>query len=171
MTRNCGHHVATRWPSCVLHLDGDVDGGDVMRVVAQLDHRGASVVVDEQVVVVAGQDQVDRARREQLVVLLAVGMHDRDHEIGALAPQQPRPARRVVATVGRNCRSSGLDVRGVSSSVAPVSPMRTPSSVTIARSLKPGSGLPSGPRRLAAKSGNFASAMRWKNIALPKSNS
>ena len=62
-------------------------------------------------------------------------------------------------------------MRGVPSCAAPVSPIRTPSKLTMSRSLIPGSGLPSGPVRLAAKTGNFASAMRLRKTALPKSNS
>ncbi len=81
------------------------------------------VVFDEQVVVVAGQNEVDGAALEDLIILAAVGMHDRDHDVGALAPQRSLPADLIVSTVEVNCRSSGLDERGESSAVAPVRPM------------------------------------------------
>ena len=62
-------------------------------------------------------------------------------------------------------------MRGVPSCAAPVSPIRTPSKVTMSRSLMPASGRPSGPVMLAANTGNFASAIRLRKTALPKSNS
>ena len=62
-------------------------------------------------------------------------------------------------------------MRGVPSCAAPVSPIRTPSKLTMSRSLIPGSGLPSGPVMLAAKTGNVISAIRLRKTALPKSNS
>ena len=67
--------------------------GHVMRVVARFDHRRAAVVVDEEIVVVAGQDEIDRVRVAiSSIVLPAVGMHDRDDEIGAFATQRLAPA-------------------------------------------------------------------------------
>ena len=80
------HDVA---PAALLpHADRDVDHNHVMGVVARLDDCVAAVEIDEQVVVVAGEQKVDGARRSDLVVLPAVGVRDGNDEIGALAPQR-----------------------------------------------------------------------------------
>ena len=82
-----------------LHVDRDIDDGDVLRVVARFDDRVAAVVVDEKIVVVPGQDQVDAACGHQLIVLPAVGMHH--------ATTKSAPSRRSSSA----CSSGGADRR------------------------------------------------------------
>ena len=77
----------------------------------------------------------------------------------------------MVSTVGRNLMSSECDIFGVLSWAPPTTPIRTLPKLRMSRSLKPGSSRPSAPVMLAANSGNFASAIRFRNTALPKSNS
>lgn len=59
-----------------------------MRVAGRLDHQRAAVELDEQVVVVAGQNHIGRMSLDQIGALLAVGVHHHDHEIDAVAPQR-----------------------------------------------------------------------------------
>ena len=75
----------------VLLLDADrhVDRGDVVRVVVRFHHGGVAVIVDEEIVGVAGEDQIDRVAAIELGALLAGDMRDRDDEVGALAPERP----------------------------------------------------------------------------------
>ena len=79
----------------VLLLDADrhVDRGDVVRVVVRFHHGGVAVIVDEEIVGVAGEDEIDRVAAIELGALLAGDMRDRDHEVGALAPAASWPAR------------------------------------------------------------------------------
>ncbi len=58
-----------------------------MRIVGRLDHGAALVVGDEEVVVVARQDQVDETGRVEGVVLAATRMDHRDEEIRPLGAQ------------------------------------------------------------------------------------
>ena len=75
----------------VLLLDADrhVDRGDVVRVVVRFHHGGVAVIVDEEIVGVAGEDEIDRIAAIELGALLAGDMRDRDHEVGALALERP----------------------------------------------------------------------------------
>ena len=137
-TRNCGHQSTSRRLPCCFDLDVQVDHRHVVRVVGRLDHGGAAVEIDEQVVVVAGQDQIGGAGLDQIKRLARgrrASPRPRDRRRRAATP---RPAAFMVATVGRNFRSSGFDMRGVPSCAAPVRPMRTPSKLTMSRSLNPG---------------------------------
>ena len=83
-----------------------------MRVVAELDQRALAVVIDEQIVRVAGEQQVGGARVLQRDAVAAIAMQDRADEIRALLRAAPRPAALVVSMVEAKRRSSGEDMRG-----------------------------------------------------------
>ena len=103
------------------HRDRHVDAGDVMRIVARLDQRAAAVVIDEQVVRVAGEQQFGGARVLQLDRVAAIAMQHRADEIRAFLAQCRRlrlggrrsssqsadpPARTCAATARRRCPSA-----------------------------------------------------------------
>ena len=94
VTRRGIDHAELRPPrrdalaAVLAHRDRDVDAGDVMRVVAGLDQRALAVVIDEQVVRVAGEQQVGRALVLQLDRVAAIAMQDRADEVRAFAPQR-----------------------------------------------------------------------------------
>jgi hypothetical protein len=77
-----GHRPAAAF---LLHIDGDVHGGDVVGVVARFDHGVSAVEFDEQIVIVAAEQEIDRAGREDRVILLTAGMDDRYDEVSAFA--------------------------------------------------------------------------------------
>ena len=68
----------------------------------------------------------------------------------------------TVATVGENFSGPGEESAGVFSSVAPTTPILIPPFSTIIESLWPGRIEPSASRRFAARTGNFASPIRFK---------
>jgi hypothetical protein len=74
-------------PALLLDVDGDIDRGDVVGVEVRFDHRRAAVVVDEEVVGVAGEDQVGCAAEVDLVGLLAGRVRHDDDEIGTFSAQ------------------------------------------------------------------------------------
>src|SRR5262245_31209617 len=71
----------------LLDVDGDVDGGDIVGVVARFHHGVAAVEFDEEIVIVAAEDEIDRAGLENRVVLFAAGMDHRHDEIRPFTPQ------------------------------------------------------------------------------------
>ena len=77
----------------VLDADRHVDRGDVVGVVVRFDHGGVAVIVDEEIVGMAGENEIDRVAAVDLVTLLAGDMRDGDDEVGALAPAAPWPDR------------------------------------------------------------------------------
>ena len=83
-----------------------------MRVVAGLDQRAAAVVIDEQVVRVAGEQQFGGALVLQLDRVAAIAVQDRADEIRALLRAARPPAAFVVSMVEAKRRSSGEDMRG-----------------------------------------------------------
>jgi len=85
-------------PGTLLHV---IDEPFNRRDVARLDHRVAAVVVDEQVMVVTAEQEIDRTRSENLVILGAAGVRDGNHEIRAFAAQELglAPGREVYALV------------------------------------------------------------------------
>ena len=72
----------------LLRLDVQVDDRDIVRVVGRLDHQRAAVELDEEIVVVTGQDHIGRMGLGQIDALLAVGVHHHDDEIDAVAAQR-----------------------------------------------------------------------------------
>ncbi len=91
-------HAEARRPGhlAVLALarDGgdEIDRGDEIPFLVRFDHHGLAVIADGEVVVVAGQQHVDEARAHDRVVHVAVGMSDRDDDVGALLAQISRLA-------------------------------------------------------------------------------
>lgn len=80
-----GHAAAA---ALLLDVDGDVDCGDVVGVVARFRHRVAAVEFDEEIVIVTAEHEIDRACLENRVVLLAAGMDHRHDEISPFTSQR-----------------------------------------------------------------------------------
>jgi hypothetical protein len=73
----------------------EVDGGDEVSFFRGFHHHGLAVVADGEIMVVAGEEHVDKPRADDLVVHVAVGMGDAEDEVGALLAQRRglRPQR------------------------------------------------------------------------------
>jgi hypothetical protein len=63
--------------------DFDIDNRDIICVLLGFDKRGAAIEIDMQIVIMAGQDEIDRMRIHQGGAPCLVGVHDGDDEIGA----------------------------------------------------------------------------------------
>src|SRR5438876_4314704 len=88
MMRNCGHQVHAAAAVLLLDVDGDVDCGDIVGVVARFRHGVAAVEFDEEIVIVTAEHEIDRACLENRVVLTAAGMDHRHDEISPFTSQR-----------------------------------------------------------------------------------
>src|SRR5262249_46955197 len=88
MMRNCGHRATIRRPPSCLTSMTRVDGRDVVGIVAGFHHGVAAVEFDEEIVIVAAEEEIDRAGGEDRAILLTAGVSDGDDEIRAVATQR-----------------------------------------------------------------------------------
>src|SRR5262249_41299574 len=86
--RHCGRQVTPGRAAYLFDVDGDVNRGDVVGVVARFHHGVAAVEFDEEIVIVAAEHEIDRTGVENRVVLFAAGMDHRRDEIRPFTPQR-----------------------------------------------------------------------------------
>jgi hypothetical protein len=107
------------------HGDVEIDGGQIEAALHGLGNRRAAVIADEQVVVVAGQDDVGARHGAQLFVDRARACATRT-TMSAPALRSASLSRFAVSSVSSNCSAPVEERTGASSAVSPAMPIRTP---------------------------------------------